>query len=808
MDGKSCVVRGITNGEVSLKATTKDMFGNEQSGEIQLTVTGASGADVAVESIELVGSDDLSGETQYTVDFTPVESTISRVEFGVKQTDDDGHACIIETGENACTILPMVKGTVTLEATAYDRSGNSVKTSKTLNVTGGEDAPVDIQTISLTGELELSGAQTYTVELTPSNGTYTRVEWSYEKTGEVFGAIGISQTTGLSAYIDPIINGTVTIKARVYKADGVSFVEANLPVTVTGGVNGVKLTDIRFSTSSASKDVTIYPVPSNASWSIKEYKIRSRYEGSIRGTDQIVAYTNGLIINENTYKFNKYCLFYYTDFYVEITAIDALGNTITKEQDLEGGYLVGTGSKGKISVSIDKSSLILNEEKTYKCTITNTDADPTLRHDAFKWVWSYTSDDGAIVNITTKVDKSAIVTPIKNGTVNLKFELFSATGALINSDVATIEVTGGYIQPETPKVEQSDVNFIDYDGELVYSYTKAEFLQLENMPDNPTHDGLVAQGWNYTFEDATDYVTKYGKLVIGQNYTTDDGHTRFKVYVKPNKEIAIRFTCASGTGSVNIDWGDGNGTYTSEISSGNKYTVTETYESGGEKNISMWFTGDVDIELGGGDSYSAAIGLSESGKIYTGSILEELYIGNNISSITGYAFYRCVFMTKVSIPNYIKKIVASGFYECTNIIGIVIPSGVKEITGNVIGSCTALKYISLPKSAVDINNYAFSGTTGIRMLTLPDGVQTLQGNIFNSRIYCIIVLPSTITTLAASSFNSQATIKELYVFSENPPSGLNYISRMSPLKIYTKNEYVDTYKSSLPDLADYIYSID
>ena len=42
-----------------------------------------------------------------------------------------------------------------------------------------------------------------------------------------------------------------------------------------------------------------------------------------------------------------------------------------------------------------------------------------------------------------------------------------------------------------------EVNFLDYDGTILYSYTAAEFAALPSMPANPTHDGLTEQGWNW-----------------------------------------------------------------------------------------------------------------------------------------------------------------------------------------------------------------------------------------------------------------------------------------------------------------------
>jgi len=60
-----------------------------------------------------------------------------------------------------------------------------------------------------------------------------------------------------------------------------------------------------------------------------------------------------------------------------------------------------------------------------------------------------------------------------------------------------------------------DVMFYDYDGSVVTGYSAADFANLTELPANPTHEGLTAQGWNWTLADAKTYVAKYGKLNIG-----------------------------------------------------------------------------------------------------------------------------------------------------------------------------------------------------------------------------------------------------------------------------------------------------
>lgn len=41
-----------------------------------------------------------------------------------------------------------------------------------------------------------------------------------------------------------------------------------------------------------------------------------------------------------------------------------------------------------------------------------------------------------------------------------------------------------------------DVNFYDWDGSCLYSYTAEEFLSLGGLPPNPYRRGFIAQGWN------------------------------------------------------------------------------------------------------------------------------------------------------------------------------------------------------------------------------------------------------------------------------------------------------------------------
>lgn len=103
-------------------------------------------------------------------------------------------------------------------------------------------------------------------------------------------------------------------------------------------------------------------------------------------------------------------------------------------------------------------------------------------------------------------------------------------------------------------IYEQDVNFYDYDGTLVYSYVSDDFINLSTMPSNPTHEGLTAQGWNWSLNDAKDFISEHGKLNIGQTYITDNGETR--IYINLGEGILSPTLGLGINGSVDIDWGD------------------------------------------------------------------------------------------------------------------------------------------------------------------------------------------------------------------------------------------------------------
>ena len=86
-------------------------------------------------------------------------------------------------------------------------------------------------------------------------------------------------------------------------------------------------------------------------------------------------------------------------------------------------------------------------------------------------------------------------------------------------------------QPSGERTDQSpfnDVNFIDYDGTILYSYSRDEFLALSSLPDFPDSSELTYVTWNWSLDDAKIYVTEYDNIVIGAIVKPSDDKIKYK----------------------------------------------------------------------------------------------------------------------------------------------------------------------------------------------------------------------------------------------------------------------------------------
>lgn len=306
-------------------------------------------------------------------------------------------------------------------------------------------------------------------------------------------------------------------------------------------------------------------------------------------------------------------------------------------------------------------------------------------------------------------------------------------------------------------VTPSDVNFYDYDGTLVAAKTKAEINAMTgdgDLPANPTHTGLTAQGWNWTVAQLKTQLTAMPdqKVHVGQMYTTSDGKTRVYIHIDndaPSSQLVFSlYLYVTNDGGATIAWGDGQ----SETTSGTgKMNISHTYAAAGDYTIAITVNSGTMYFYG--DSSSAIYGSTANANMYNRSRVRRVEIGSNVTKIANYSFQYCYNLLSITIPKTVADVEDYAFRYCYKLACITFPSGVTGIKSNEFAYCYNLKSVFVPSSITSFSNAAFDYCYGLVNITPPSGLTTINNSAFE---YCSgltdITIPSTVTSLGTRVF--------------------------------------------------------
>ena len=315
-------------------------------------------------------------------------------------------------------------------------------------------------------------------------------------------------------------------------------------------------------------------------------------------------------------------------------------------------------------------------------------------------------------------------------------------------------------------VEEKDVNFYDYDGTLVDSYTAAEFLALSSMPANPTHTGLTAQGWNWSLADAKAFVQDNGALDVGQNYITDDEKTR--IYVTLNEETLSPVLHFSLSGTATVDWGDGT---TESVTGSSNYTNIarpHTYNSAGDYIITIYditvkaFLGDAWVS---GSVYGCLMSSNQNAVYYHipyMATITRIELGKNMAC-GHYMAYRAYNLEAITIPTTGMSLCAQNMVEnCYNLKCIIIPNGVNTVSQHSLWN-SGLEKIIFPKTITTFNSGVMTNCTRLEKIVLPDGIDMNQQTFVNCSYLRKVIIPSNVRQPGGQNFQQCSNLKEIHL---------------------------------------------
>ena len=367
--------------------------------------------------------------------------------------------------------------------------------------------------------------------------------------------------------------------------------------------------------------------------------------------------------------------------------------------------------------------------------------------------------------------KGVLLTNLSAG--NIKKDVVVKVGDSTDDDCVT-SVTGTYEGGGGGgPVEKKQVNFIDYDGTLLYSYTKVEANALSALPANPSHTGLTAQGWNWTLAQIKAQLTAMpdADVWVGQMYITSSGKTEIDVSMPDGRLSPILTIAVDGT--VEVDWGDNTTPDTvTGTSTGTRLDSSHTYASAGDYTISISVTSGSFV-FWGSSIYTLLRknNTANENKVYANCI-KSVRLGSGISSIWEYAFYYCSALSTITIPSGVTQIWTGAFYHCAILSTVIVPSGVTSVANSVFYECSSLSSVSIPSGVTSIGSGSFQYCYALQAVTVPSGVTSIGDNAF---YYCYtlpaIIFPSGVTSIGTTAFRNCCALSTFVI-----PSGASSVA--------------------------------
>lgn len=397
-------------------------------------------------------------------------------------------------------------------------------------------------------------------------------------------------------------------------------------------------------------------------------------------------------------------------------------------------------------------------------------------------------------------------------------------------------------------IVENDVNFYDFDGTLMASYSKEEFANIEEFPSGGKHNGLTSQGWNWDLADAKAWVARVGWLDIGHTYRPTDNKTHIFANIA-DLAISPAFGMAVN-GTATVDWGDGSsdtltGTSTSTI----VWTENHEYANGGRKEIKVSVEGSASIIFT--SSTSCFRHANNSGlNTYYQNAIDEIWVGANVQLGNYFGAY-LRYLKRIVIP---VGVTTAGTYCCSynSILRcVVFPKGMTAIGNYAVNYSGALAIF--PKTIETMGSTPFSGSFGtkrfaflgngtamtssaslsnagveriafgngvttimsisgnnIQELILPDALTALPSSFCYSYQYIKkITIPANVATLGTSCFGSCFGLEELHFKGTTPPTTSTNCFNNFPTrcKIFVPKGTLSAYTSAnrFPSADTYTY---
>ena len=173
---------------------------------------------------------------------------------------------------------------------------------------------------------------------------------------------------------------------------------------------------------------------------------------------------------------------------------------------------------------------------------------------------------------------------------------------------------------------------------------------------------------------------------------------------------------------------------------------------------------DVAYPVEGGNVYfnPATGAITDCDEYVTRAALPNEIGGIRVTSIGASAFYRCRFLTEISVPEGVIKIGNFAFLDCADLTRVDLPSTLTTIGYGAFQNCTALTEIVLPDGVTSLGNRAFYQCEALSRVVLPSGLTRIgDWTFYACRSLPTVELPAALREIGDSAWNSCTSLAAL-----------------------------------------------
>lgn len=146
------------------------------------------------------------------------------------------------------------------------------------------------------------------------------------------------------------------------------------------------------------------------------------------------------------------------------------------------------------------------------------------------------------------------------------------------------------------------------------------------------------------------------------------------------------------------------------------------------------------------------------------SLFREYAIPEGSTEIGGYAFYRCIFLSAISLPDSVCLLGDHVFSHCRELRQVRLSRSLIAIPRAAFLNCAALEEITIPSNVTAIGEYAFQRCQSLRRLALSDGLQTIDAYAFSDcTALTEVVIPQGITELKEGAFSGCTSLSRVVI---------------------------------------------